>query len=66
MLARLSAIKVRYAQGFGICVPQSIDLVAELPAMRLRSRPAVDAPLVPMQGRLDLTLNPREEATWAR
>ena len=66
VLARLSALKVRYAQGFGICVPQSIDLVSELPAMRLRGRQTAEAPLVPMQGLLDLTSNPREEATWAR
>ena len=66
VLARLCAIKVRYAQGFGICVPQSIDLVSELPAMRFGDRTAAEAPLVPVQGLLDLTLNPRQEATWAR
>jgi EAL domain-containing protein (putative c-di-GMP-specific phosphodiesterase class I) len=43
VIACLKALKVRYAQGFGICVPQSIDLVSELPVMRFS----------PVQGNLD-------------
>jgi EAL domain-containing protein (putative c-di-GMP-specific phosphodiesterase class I) len=34
VLARLKAMNVRYAQGFGICVPQSIDLISELSVIR--------------------------------
>ena len=38
VLARVRAIKVRYAQGFGVCVPQSIDDLAKLPALRMDER----------------------------
>lgn len=62
VLARLRAMKVRYAQGFGICVPQSIDLVSELPVVRFAERRAKDGEL-PVQGRLDLTIN-SPEARW--
>jgi EAL domain-containing protein (putative c-di-GMP-specific phosphodiesterase class I) len=41
VLARLKAMKVRYAQGFGICVPQPIDLIAELPVLRAAVQRAV-------------------------
>lgn len=51
VLARLKEMKVRYAQGFGICRPQSIDLVSELPVMRYPER-AEDTK--PVQGILDL------------
>jgi EAL domain-containing protein (putative c-di-GMP-specific phosphodiesterase class I) len=64
ILARLQALKVRYAQGFGICVPQTIDLISELPAMRFGEHSATRPQLVPLQGLLDLTLNPGE-ARWA-
>jgi EAL domain-containing protein (putative c-di-GMP-specific phosphodiesterase class I) len=63
VLARLRALKVRYAQGFGICVPQAIDLIAELPAMRFSD--ARSRGLVPVQGLLDLTLNPTQGGRWA-
>ena len=33
-LARLKALNVRYAQGFGICVPQPIDVILALPELR--------------------------------
>jgi EAL domain-containing protein (putative c-di-GMP-specific phosphodiesterase class I) len=62
VLAKLRAIKVRYAQGFGVCRPQSIDLVAELPAMRYGERRAAQP--APVQARLDLT-NSTQEARWA-
>src|SRR5918992_2613123 len=62
VLARLRAIKVRYAQGFGVCQPQPIDTVVELPAMRFGERRA--QPHVPVQARLDLT-NATQEARWA-
>jgi EAL domain-containing protein (putative c-di-GMP-specific phosphodiesterase class I) len=65
VLARLRALKVRYAQGFGICQPQSIDRVSELPAMRFSSRGSDDASLVPVQGLLDLRVNSVQEARWA-
>jgi EAL domain-containing protein (putative c-di-GMP-specific phosphodiesterase class I) len=42
VIAKLRAMKVRYAQGFGICVPQSIDLVSELPVMRLAVQGSLD------------------------
>ena len=57
VLARLKVMKVRYAQGFGICRPQSIDLVLELPAMRLSERNAEDRTFVPLQGSLDLGIH---------
>ncbi|HEX7055451.1 MAG TPA: EAL domain-containing protein [Burkholderiales bacterium] len=57
VLACLRALKVRYAQGFGVCEPQPIDLVAELPAIRVSQRRPRDAHLVPVQGLLDLTGN---------
>lgn len=65
VLARLRAIKVRYAQGFGICVPQSIDLVSELPAMRYGARRSEESTLIPVQGLLDLRTNTMQEARWA-
>jgi EAL domain-containing protein (putative c-di-GMP-specific phosphodiesterase class I) len=64
VLARLRVLKVRYAQGFGVCVPQAIDLISELPAMRFAERTGQQAHFVPVQGLLDLTLNPGE-ALWA-
>ena len=63
VLARLRAIKVRYAQGFGVCQPQPIDTVVELPAMRHGERRQQPSPVVPLQGLLDLT-NSRQEARW--
>lgn len=42
VIAKLRAMKVRYAQGFGICLPQSIDLVSELPVMRLAVQGSLD------------------------
>lgn len=60
VLARLRALKVRYAQGFGICRPQPIDVVAELPAMRLGERRTSQ---IPVQGRIDFT-NATQEARW--
>lgn len=48
VLKRLKEMKFRYAQGFGICVPQSIDEVSELPARRLSEREPR-----PVQGMLD-------------
>jgi EAL domain-containing protein (putative c-di-GMP-specific phosphodiesterase class I) len=54
VLARLKTMKVRYAQGFGICRPQSIDLVSELPVMRFSDRRVEDSTSVPAQGLLDL------------
>jgi EAL domain-containing protein (putative c-di-GMP-specific phosphodiesterase class I) len=55
VLARLKTMKFRYAQGFGICRPQSIDLVSELPAMRFSERRVVeDSTINPVQGLLDL------------
>ena len=67
VLARLRAIKVRYVQGFGVCVPQSIDSLSELPALRVAERrESAGAPLVPVQGLLDLTVNSMKgDATWA-
>ncbi|HEV3008371.1 MAG TPA: EAL domain-containing protein [Burkholderiales bacterium] len=63
VLARLRAMKVRYAQGFGVCAPQSIDLVRELPAMRFSARASNESNnLVPVQGLLDL--NTLQEARW--
>jgi EAL domain-containing protein (putative c-di-GMP-specific phosphodiesterase class I) len=53
VLARLKTMKVRYAQGFGICRPQSIDLVAELPAMRFSDGRSEERS-GPAQGLLDL------------
>lgn len=64
VLARLEALNVRYAQGFGICVPQTIDLVLELPAMRLSAGGSRASNLVPVQGLLDLTVNSLQEARW--
>jgi len=64
VLARLRALKVRYAQGFGICVPQSIDLVSELPVMRFSERRAREPTLVPVQGLLDLRTYSTKEALW--
>ena len=40
VLARLKAMNVRYAQGFGICVPQPIDLISELPVLRAAAQRA--------------------------
>jgi EAL domain-containing protein (putative c-di-GMP-specific phosphodiesterase class I) len=54
ILTRLRMMKVRYAQGFGICRPQSIDLVSELPAMRFNERHDGDRTYVPLQASLDL------------
>jgi len=56
VLARLRTMKVRYAQGFGICRPQSIDLVAELPVMRFNDRRSEERS-GPVQGLLDLGLH---------
>jgi EAL domain-containing protein (putative c-di-GMP-specific phosphodiesterase class I) len=64
VLARLRAIKVRYAQGFGICVPQPIDLISELPAMRFGERRSRAGKLIPVQGVLDLRVSSFEEAKW--
>lgn len=64
VLACLRALKVRYAQGFGICAPQAIDLVAELPAIRFSQRRPSDAQLVPVQGLLDLTGNSLHHPRW--
>lgn len=64
VLARLRALKVRFAQGFGVCRPQSIDRVLELPAMRFTPRASADASLVPVQGLLDLRVNSVQEARW--
>lgn len=50
VLARLRAIKVRYAQGFGVCVPQSIDDLAELPAVRMDERRDNNRSVNSMQG----------------
>jgi EAL domain-containing protein (putative c-di-GMP-specific phosphodiesterase class I) len=55
VLARLKTMNVHYAQGFGICRPQSIDLVAELPVMRFGDRFLEDS--IPLQGRLDLAIH---------
>jgi EAL domain-containing protein (putative c-di-GMP-specific phosphodiesterase class I) len=52
VLARLKMMKVRYAQGFGICRPQSIDRVSELPLMRCSDHGVEDS--IPFQGLLDL------------
>jgi EAL domain-containing protein (putative c-di-GMP-specific phosphodiesterase class I) len=57
VLARLKTMKVRYAQGFGICRPQSIDSVSELPAMRFNERRVHDSKFDPIQGLLDLGIN---------
>jgi EAL domain-containing protein (putative c-di-GMP-specific phosphodiesterase class I) len=67
VLARLRAIKVRYVQGFGVCVPHSIDALTELPALRVAERrESAGTPLVPVQGLLDLTVNSMKgDATWA-
>ena len=67
VLARLRAIKVRYAQGFGVCEPQSIDALGELPALRIAERREyTGAPLVPVQGLLDLTVNSMQgDPSWA-
>jgi EAL domain-containing protein (putative c-di-GMP-specific phosphodiesterase class I) len=64
VLARLKMMNVRYAQGFGICRPQSIDLVSELPVMRFSDRHLEDS--APLQGRLDLaTRQPRDGTSTA-
>jgi EAL domain-containing protein (putative c-di-GMP-specific phosphodiesterase class I) len=55
ILTRLKTMNVRYAQGFGICRPQSIDLVSELPVMRFSDRCDEESAPVPLRGRLDLT-----------
>ena len=66
VLARLRAIKVRYAQGFGVCVPQSIDALGDLPAVRIAERPDnTGVPLVPVQGLLDLTNTMQGDPSWA-
>jgi hypothetical protein len=57
VLACLRALKVRYAQGYGICMPQTMDGIGDLPAIRFAERRASDAGLVPVQGLLDLTSN---------
>jgi EAL domain-containing protein (putative c-di-GMP-specific phosphodiesterase class I) len=57
VLARLKTMKVRYAQGFGICRPQSIDLVSELPVMRFSDRRGEDSSSLPVQGLLDLGIH---------
>ena len=54
VLKRLKAMNFRYAQGFGICLPQSIDKVSELPARRLSEREPR-----PVQGMLDLSVQPQ-------
>lgn len=64
VLACLRALKVRYAQGFGICAPQAIDRIAELPAIRYSERRSSDAHLVPVQGLLDLTGNSLHHPRW--
>jgi len=64
VLARLRALKVRFAQGFGVCRPQSIDRVLELPAMRFTPSASADASLVPVQGLLDLRVDSVQEARW--
>jgi EAL domain-containing protein (putative c-di-GMP-specific phosphodiesterase class I) len=64
VLACLRALKVRYAQGFGICAPQAIDLIAELPAIRFSQRRRNDTTLVPVQGLLDLTGNSLSHPRW--
>lgn len=65
VFARLQALRVRYAQGFGICVPQTIDLVSELPAMRMSAGGSSRASnLVPVQGLLDFTGNSLQGARW--
>jgi EAL domain-containing protein (putative c-di-GMP-specific phosphodiesterase class I) len=64
VLARLRMMRVRYAQGFGICRPQSIDLVSELPLMRFNERGVDDS--IPVQGLLDLVARqPRGGASSA-
>ena len=50
VLARVRAIKVRYAQGFGVCVPQSIDDLAKLPAVRMDERRDNNRSVNSMQG----------------
>jgi EAL domain-containing protein (putative c-di-GMP-specific phosphodiesterase class I) len=65
VLARLKALHVRYAQGFGICRPQSIDRISELPVMRFsENRP--ERALVPVQGLLDLRGSSGKGAQWTR
>lgn len=34
LLVRLKAMKIQYAQGFGVCAPCAIDLVSEVPVIR--------------------------------
>jgi EAL domain-containing protein (putative c-di-GMP-specific phosphodiesterase class I) len=65
VLARLKAMNVRYAQGFGICVPQPIDVVSELPVLRgaegrpeERTQPLAEAPQASRA-------NGAEEARWS-
>ena len=56
VLARLRAIKVRYAQGFGVCAPQPMDELAELPAVSIAER----------GGLPDLSVNSVQgDASWA-
>jgi EAL domain-containing protein (putative c-di-GMP-specific phosphodiesterase class I) len=56
VLARLRAIKVRYAQGFGVCAPQPMDELAELPPVRVAER----------GGLPDLSVNSVQgDASWA-
>jgi EAL domain-containing protein (putative c-di-GMP-specific phosphodiesterase class I) len=61
VLARLKTMKVRYAQGFGICRPQSIDLVSELPVMRFSDRRVDDSTFNAVQGLLDLGIRQPED-----
>jgi EAL domain-containing protein (putative c-di-GMP-specific phosphodiesterase class I) len=65
VLARLKAMKVRYAQGFGICVPQPIDLILGLPAMRFSELRVEESSALAAQGTAEPGTSPQQEAAWS-
>ena len=66
VLARLKAMKVRYAQGFGICEPQPIDVISQLPVIRFSEHRAGEFHRIPEPAMPDPGTSSQEEAPWPR